>query len=133
MPCRDNDSPSFRMRSAREILLGSPDSKVAALRSKTGVAAGSSATCATLGSGRPTVSAKRPFVYSAGLGGISGCDAAPGLLLVLTLLPLVDAPVWPALLLLLLLLLPIEPAKARKEAAYTRHIKGRETHVMRHA
>lgn len=47
-------SPSLRMRSARRILLGSPPANVAALRSTSGVAAGSRATCATLGDSLPT-------------------------------------------------------------------------------
>ena len=97
------DAPSFERRSDREILLGLPDWNVAAFRSSTGVAAGSSATCATLGSSRPTVSAKRPSVYSAGLGGSTGCDAAASLLLVLPFLLLADAPPWLVALLLLVL------------------------------
>ena len=42
------------MRSAKRILFGSPPWNVAALRSKSGVDTGSSATCATLGLSLPT-------------------------------------------------------------------------------
>jgi len=44
------------MRSAKRILFGSPPENVAALRSRSGVDTGSSATCATPGLSLPTAS-----------------------------------------------------------------------------
>ena len=84
-PRESHDAPSLRIRSDRVILSGLPPEKVAALRSSSGVAAGSSATWATRGSGRAAASSKRPALYSATEGGTrsSALICAAPLLLVL--------------------------------------------------
>lgn len=85
------NAPSLRMRSASDTRLGLSPWKVAALRSSSGVTTGSKAICATRWSGRPTVSAKRPLVYSAGDGGGGSVSCAAPLLLLLLLVVLGEA------------------------------------------